>query len=86
LEGCGFDGKALRGSQGTQLVGAINAQSGRTLGVERVDDKSNEIPAGRTLRNCCPLCFGVDGRPNADNIVLDPFLQVIDVGKTRDAH
>jgi hypothetical protein len=44
-----LDGKALRGSQGTQLVGAINAQSGRTLGVERVEDKSNEIPAGRTL-------------------------------------
>lgn len=44
-----LDGKALRGSQGTQLVGAINAQSGRTLGVEPVADKSNEIPAGRTL-------------------------------------
>lgn len=44
-----LDGKALRGSQGTQLVGAINARSGRTLGVERVDNKSNEIPAGRTL-------------------------------------
>ena len=44
-----LDGKALRGSQGTQLVGAINAQSGRTLGVERVDNKSNEIPAGQTL-------------------------------------
>jgi hypothetical protein len=44
-----LDGKALRGSKGTQLVGAINAQSGRTLGVETVADKSNEIPAGRTL-------------------------------------
>jgi len=44
-----LDGKALRGSQGTQLVGAINAQSGRTLGVEAVADKSNEIPAARTL-------------------------------------
>ena len=44
-----LDGKALRGSQGTQLVGAINAQSGRTLGVETVADKSNEIPAGQTL-------------------------------------
>ncbi len=40
--------KALRGSQGTQLVGAINAQSGRTLGVETVADKSTEIPAGQT--------------------------------------
>jgi hypothetical protein len=44
-----LDGKALRGSQGTQLVGAINARSGRALGVEAVADKSNEIPAGRTL-------------------------------------
>jgi hypothetical protein len=44
-----WDGKALRGSHGTQLVGAINAQSGRTLAVERVNDKSNEIPAGQTL-------------------------------------
>ena len=44
-----LDGKALRGSQGTQLVGAINARSGRVLGVETVADKSNEIPAGRTL-------------------------------------
>jgi hypothetical protein len=44
-----LDGKALRGSQGTQLVGAINARSGRTLGVEAVADKSNEIPAAQTL-------------------------------------
>jgi len=44
-----LDGKALRGSGGTQLVGAINAGSGRTLGVEPVADKSNEIPAGQTL-------------------------------------
>ena len=44
-----LDGKALRGSGGTQLVGAIDAQSGRTLGVETVADKSNEIPAGQTL-------------------------------------
>ena len=44
-----LDGKALRGSGPTQLVGAINAGSGRTLGVEPVADKSNEIPAGQTL-------------------------------------
>lgn len=44
-----LDGKAVRGSRGTQLVGAINARSGRTLGVEAVADKSNEIPAGQTL-------------------------------------
>jgi predicted transposase YbfD/YdcC len=44
-----LDGKALRGSGRTQLVGAINARSGRTVGVETVADKSNEIPAGQTL-------------------------------------
>jgi hypothetical protein len=44
-----LDGKALRGSRRTQLVGVINAQSGRTLGVEAVSDKSNEIPAAQTL-------------------------------------
>jgi hypothetical protein len=44
-----LDGKALRGSGKTQLVGAINARSGRTLGVEAVADKSNEIPAGQRL-------------------------------------
>jgi len=44
-----LDGKAVRGSGGTQLVGAINARSGRALGVEAVADKSNEIPAGQTL-------------------------------------
>jgi len=44
-----LDGKALRGSGPTQLVGAVNVASGRTLGVEPVADKSNEIPAGQTL-------------------------------------
>jgi hypothetical protein len=44
-----LDGKALRGSGPTQLVGALNVASGRTLGVEPVADKSNEIPAGQTL-------------------------------------
>lgn len=44
-----LDGKAVRGSRGTQLVGAINARSGRALGVQAVADKSNEIPAGQSL-------------------------------------
>jgi hypothetical protein len=39
-----LDGKALRGSGKTQLVGAIDAGSRRTVGVEAVADKSNEIP------------------------------------------
>jgi len=44
-----LDGKALRGSGKTQLVGAIAAGSGRTLAVEPVAQKSNEIPAAQTL-------------------------------------
>ena len=44
-----LDGKAVRGSRGTQLVGAIDARSGRPLGIQAVADKSNEIPAGQTL-------------------------------------
>jgi hypothetical protein len=44
-----LDGKALRGSQGPQLVGAAHARSGPTLGVEAVADKSHEIPAAQTL-------------------------------------
>ena len=44
-----LDGEALRGSGSTQLVGAINARNGRSVGVEVVSDKSNEIPAGQTL-------------------------------------
>ena len=41
----------MRGSGGTQLVGAINARSGRTPGVETVAAESNRIPAGQTLLN-----------------------------------
>jgi len=44
-----LDGKSLRGSGTTHLVGAVNLQSGRTVGTERGTDKSNEIPAGQTL-------------------------------------
>jgi hypothetical protein len=63
-----LDGKALRGSQGTQLVGAINAHSGRTLGVEAVADKSNEIPAGQTL---------------LDRLELDGTIALMDAPHTR---
>ena len=45
----GLDGKTLCGSGSTHLVGAVNMQSGCTVGVERVADKRNEIPAGQTL-------------------------------------
>jgi len=44
-----IDGKALRGSRGVQLVSAFSADTGRWLGSETVEDKSNEIPAARRL-------------------------------------
>jgi hypothetical protein len=43
------DGKALRHSQGGELVSAVGAQSGRWLGTVRTPDKTNEITAARTL-------------------------------------
>jgi hypothetical protein len=44
-----LDGKTLRGSHTTHLVGALNLKSQRWLDLERVADKSNEIPAAQTL-------------------------------------
>lgn len=44
-----IDGKALRSSQGVELVSAFDGETGRWLGSEMVEDKSNEIPAARTL-------------------------------------
>lgn len=44
-----LDGKTLRGSKSTHLVGALNLQSQRWLDLERVPDKTNEIPAAQTL-------------------------------------
>jgi hypothetical protein len=51
-----IDGKALRGStphgpdeQKAQLVSAVSLPSGRCLGTELVESKSNEIPAARAL-------------------------------------
>lgn len=44
-----LDGKTLKGSHSTHLVGALNLGSQRWLDVERVPDKTNEIPAAQTL-------------------------------------
>lgn len=43
------DGKALRHSQGGELVSAVGAESGRWLGTVRTPDKTNEITAARTV-------------------------------------
>lgn len=50
-----IDGKALRSSQGVELVSAFDGETGRWLGTEMVEDKSNEIPAARTLIERCEL-------------------------------
>ena len=44
-----LDGKTLKGSHSTHLVGALNLGSQRWLDLERVPDKTNEIPAAQTL-------------------------------------
>ena len=48
-----IDGKALRGSRGLQLVSAFCGETGRWLGSKPVEEKSNEIPAARTLAKEC---------------------------------
>ena len=44
-----LDGKELRGSLGAQLLSAFAAKTGRWLGTELIEEKSNEIPAARQL-------------------------------------
>jgi len=48
-----IDGKELNSSQGVQLVSAFSGETGRWLGSEMVEDKSNEIPAARKLLDRC---------------------------------
>jgi len=55
-----IDGKALRSSQGVELVSAFSGETGRWLGSEMVEDKSNEIPAARKLIDRC----------NADGVMV----------------
>jgi hypothetical protein len=50
-----IDGKALRSSQGVQLVSAFDGETGRWLDTEMVEEKSNEIPAARTLIERCGI-------------------------------
>lgn len=50
-----IDGKALRSSQGVELVSAFSGETGRWLGSEMVEDKSNEIPAARRLLERCDV-------------------------------
>jgi hypothetical protein len=46
-----LDGKALRHSQGAQMVTAVTVPSQHYLGSALVEDKSNEIPAARQLHD-----------------------------------
>ena len=50
-----IDGKALRSSDGKQVVSAFSVLSGRWMGSEMIEEKSNEIPAGRKLINKLPI-------------------------------
>lgn len=44
-----IDGQKLRHSGGVELVSTFGVESGRWMGTERTESKSNEIPAARTL-------------------------------------
>lgn len=46
-----IDGKCLRGANHLDLISAVGHSTSRTLEVEAVADKSNEIPAVQTLLN-----------------------------------
>ena len=50
-----IDGKALRSSNGIQIVSAFSVQTGRWLGSELIEEKSNEIPAARKLIEKIPI-------------------------------
>jgi hypothetical protein len=50
-----IDGKALKSSQGVQLVSAFSVRHGRWLGTEIIEEKSNEIPAAQALLARIPL-------------------------------
>jgi hypothetical protein len=53
-----FDGKQPLCGRGGQIVSAYSVKGGRWLGSERVDDKSNEVPAVRRLLSRA----GVEGK------------------------
>lgn len=61
------DGKALRHSQGGELVSAIGAETGRWLGTVRTPDKTNEIRAARLLLEQVAQRHDVSGKV----VVLD---------------
>lgn len=48
-----IDGKELRSSQGLQLVSAFCGETGRLLGCQAVEKKTNEIPVARELIKEC---------------------------------
>jgi len=58
------DGKALLSSQGVEVVSAYAVKSGRWMGSQMVETKSNEIPAAQQLLREAPL------RPG-DKVTLD---------------
>jgi hypothetical protein len=59
-----LDGKKLRSSQGIEVVSAYAVKSGRWLGSQLVEEKSNEIPAAQQLLRQMTLRAG-------DKVTLD---------------
>jgi hypothetical protein len=56
-----YDGKVLRSADGMELVSGYSVNTGRWLGTEAVESKSNEIPAAQRLLQR----IGMDGKTTA---------------------
>jgi len=56
-----YDGKVLRSAGGMELVSGYSVNTGRWLGTEAVESKSNEIPAAQRLLER----IGMDGKTTA---------------------
>lgn len=56
-----YDGKVLRSADGMELVSGYSVNTGRWLGTEAVESKSNEIPAVQRLLER----IGMDGKTSA---------------------
>ena len=71
-----YDGKTLRSANGTELVSGYSVNTGRWLGTEAVESKSNEIPAVQRLLDR----IGMDGKTAALDALhtqLDTASQIV---------
>ena len=68
-----YDGKVLRSANGMELVSGYSVNTGRWLGTEAVESKSNEIPAAQRLLQR----IGMDGK----TAVMDALHTQVDTAR-----